>query len=330
MVATKPTPPFAMKAPDGNWTGLAIDLMNQVARILGKEIMWTEVKTTQDLLTIVAKGQADAAIAAITVTSDREKVVDFSQGYYHSGLAIAVPRKHGASFWAGLQALTSPAFLGTVGMLVALLLVTGALVWLIENRQNAKQFEKHPLKGVGSGFWWAAVTMTTVGYGDKAPVTPLGRFVAVIWMFAALLLTAVFTAHLTAALTLHRLSGPVTSLGDLPHNRTGIVDRTASGAYFDAHSIATISFPSVASGLDALEAGRIDAFVHDEPILRYDLRQRHLGKLEMLPQILDPQVYGIALPSGSLLREPLNQALLEVLESARWTTIKARYLGTRK
>jgi polar amino acid transport system substrate-binding protein len=329
-VATKQAPPFAMKASDGNWTGLAIDLMNEVARDLGKKITWTEVKTTQDLLKIATEGRVDAAIAAITVTSDREKIVDFSQGYYESGLAIAVHRKHGAGFWAGLQAVTSPAFLGTVGVLVVLLLTTGALVWLIENRQNAEQFEKHPIKGIGSGFWWAAVTMTTVGYGDKAPVTPFGRFVAVIWMFAALILTAAFTAHLTTALTLDRLSGPVTSLGDLPRSRFGIVDRTASSAYFDARSIATISFPSVASGLEALEAGRIDAFVHDEPILRYEVRRNHLGKLELLPEVFEPQVYGIAFPSGSMLREPLNQALLAVLASPRWMDIKARYFGRAK
>ena len=104
----------------------------------------------------------------------------------------------------------------------------------------------------------------------------------------------------------------------------------ASSAYFDARSIATISFPSVASGLEALEAGRIDAFVHDEPILRYEVRRNHLGKLELLPEVFEPQVYGIAFPSGSMLREPLNQALLAVLASPRWMDIKARYFGRAK
>jgi len=326
-VATKPTPPFAMKTPDGAWNGMGVELMTEIARNLGMTIAWTEVETNADLLEISEQGGVDAAIAAITVTADREKVVDFSHSYYESGFAIAVRRHHGPSFWAGIKALTSPAFLGTVGMLVALLLGMGALMWLIEKRGNSEQFERHPAKGIGSGFWWAAVTMTTVGYGDKTPMSLLGRLVAVIWMFAALILTAVVTAHLTSALTVNRLTGPVTSIRDLSRSRIGVVDRTASGSYFDARSIATVRFPTVGTGLQALEVGLIDAFVHDEPILRYDVYRNYAGKLELLPEVFEPQVYGIALPPGSKWREPINQALLEILASPGWAAIKAKYFG---
>ncbi len=326
-VATKQAPPFAMKEPQGAWSGLAIDLMDEIARRLNAKLAWTEAGSTAELLEISAQKRADAAIAAITVTSEREKAVDFTHSYYESGLAIAVRKKHSASFWAGLRALTSPAFLGTVGMLVALLLFTGALVWLIESRHNSDQFERHPFRGIGSGFWWAAVTMTTVGYGDKAPVTPLGRVVAVIWMFAALILTAVFIAQLSSALTLHRMTGPVTGIGDLPHSRVGIVERTASAPYFASRSILTSPYPSVEAGLRALVDGRINAFVHDEPILRFDVRQQMPDELEILPDVFDEQFYAIALPPGSSLREPINQALLDILASPVWTSMKEKYFG---
>jgi polar amino acid transport system substrate-binding protein len=329
-VATKVTPPFAMQASDGAWSGLAIDLMNAIAGELNWKIRWQEAPTTDDLLKAVSDRHADAAIAAITITSEREATVDFSHPYYDSGLAIAVRRNHGASFWSGLQALTSPAFIGTVSLLILLLFAAGAVIWLIERHRNSAQFESHPVKGIGSGFWWAAVTMTTVGYGDKAPVTPLGRFLAVIWMFAALILTAVFTAQLTTTLTLHRLSGPVTSVADLAHNRVGVVGHTASNAYFDSRGLRTISYKNVAEGLAALDNDEIDAFVHDEPILRYDVRSEYIGDIELLPQVFDAKAYGIALQSGSKLREDVNRVLLEILASPRWTAIRTKYFGSEQ
>jgi voltage-gated potassium channel len=48
------------------------------------------------------------------------------------------------------------------------------------------------------GLWWAIVTVTTVGYGDFFPVTPLGRAVAVVLMFLGISLVAVITASVAA------------------------------------------------------------------------------------------------------------------------------------
>ena len=96
------------------------------------------------------------------------------------------------------------------GALVALalvLMVAGFCIWLFERRQNAAQFgEGSVARGLGDGFWWSAVTMTTVGYGDKAPKTFGGRVVALIWMFVSLIIIASFTASIAASLTANRLA----------------------------------------------------------------------------------------------------------------------------
>jgi polar amino acid transport system substrate-binding protein len=330
IVAIKPAPPFVMKTEDGRWSGLAIDFLEEVARELQIGFSLTDAETTDGLIEAVANGRAQAGIAAVTITPEREKAVDFTHSYYKSGLAIAVSGQRNSGIFDTLRALTSPPFLATVGMLVLLLLAMGALIWLVESRHNSDQFQKSPLHGIGSGFWWSAVTMTTVGYGDKTPVTPLGRAIGVVWMFAALILTAVFTAHLTSSLTVDRIAGPVSSVADLPRARVGVVGNSASNAYFERHSIRTHAFEDSLSGLEALAANQIDAFVHDEPILRYQIIENYPGRLRLLAQVFEPQDYGIVLPSGSPWREQVNQALLKVRDSDRWSEIRRQYLGEVK
>lgn len=54
-------------------------------------------------------------------------------------------------------------------------------------------------------FWWAIVTMTTVGYGDFAPSTPEGRIFAVLVMFAGISFTAMFTAVISSIFVAKRI-----------------------------------------------------------------------------------------------------------------------------
>ncbi len=61
------------------------------------------------------------------------------------------------------------------------------------------QFETSPdsnIKTAGDAFWWAIVTVTTVGYGDKFPMTPEGRIVACILMTVGVGLFGTFTGFI--------------------------------------------------------------------------------------------------------------------------------------
>jgi ABC-type amino acid transport substrate-binding protein len=80
-------------------------------------------------------------------------------------------------------------------------------------------------------------------------------------------------------------------------------------------------------GLKALARGEIEAFVYDAPILRYLVKTELSERVRVLPVTFFRQDYAIALPQDSQLREPVNRALLEEVQSAEWDAILERYLG---
>ncbi len=65
VVATKESPPFAMKQPDGSWGGISIELWRRIADRAHLKFRLVETESVQDLLDGVAKGAFDAGVAAV-------------------------------------------------------------------------------------------------------------------------------------------------------------------------------------------------------------------------------------------------------------------------
>ena len=325
LIGTRESPPFAMRSDNGAWSGISIEFLDLLADEMGVRVDLVET-SLDGLITDVAEGRLDASIAAITVTFEREKVVDFSYPYFLSGLGVAVASQPGSGLGAIAEAVTSRDFLATIGVLVGLLAFVGSLQWLLERRANPKQFEPQPARGLFSGFWWAAVTMTTVGYGDKSPVTVPGRILGLLWMFAALLLMALIVAQLTAAVTEHKIGDAFTDATDLTDIPVGHLEGAASLADLRASGVRPLPYADVAEGLDALRSGRIQAFVHDRPILVWAVAET--DGVRMTPIRFAPQNYAIALAEDSPHREALNLAILGILDSPAWSGILRRHLGT--
>ena len=171
-------PPFAMKDRDGDWEGIAVNLWRHVAQDLGLRFEFREM-AIRDLVAGLEQGRLLAALTAVA-TADREPVMDFSHPYYSSGLAIAVPARASSGNWfEPLGNVISFRTVKITSVLLGLLLIAAILVWLFERHANPEHFNPRPLRGITDGLWWAAVTLTTVGYGDKAPRTRAGRVIGV-------------------------------------------------------------------------------------------------------------------------------------------------------
>ncbi|HEX6426405.1 MAG TPA: ion transporter [Niastella sp.] len=80
----------------------------------------------------------------------------------------------------------------TIFMLVvlSLVIILGSIMYLVENGENG-------FISIPDSIYWAIVTITTVGYGDIAPVTPTGKFIASVMMFIGYGIIAVPTGIIT-------------------------------------------------------------------------------------------------------------------------------------
>ncbi|TMI62793.1 MAG: ion transporter [Bacteroidetes bacterium] len=80
-------------------------------------------------------------------------------------------------------------------VVLAMVIILGSIMYLVENGENG-------FSSIPDSIYWAIVTITTVGYGDISPVTPLGKFIASIVMFIGYGIIAVPTGIITTDIAL--------------------------------------------------------------------------------------------------------------------------------
>lgn len=327
VVALRVAPPFVIpvEGSPGLYEGLTVDLWERVARELDLDFTYVEMDLAE-MLTAVESGEAAFGVGALTITAERERVLDFSHPFLSSGLGLVVSsRGQTLNWWGALRALFSPDFIKVLGGLGLVLFGTGCLLYLFERKRNKEQFGGSLAEGIGASFWWSAVTMTTVGYGDKYPITFGGKVVGLFWMFAAILIISSFTAAIASALTVSSLGHKIEGPDDLVGHTTAVLANSTSDQYLEQRGFERRAVHSLEDGMLLLRRGEVDAVVHDAPILEFLLRRER--DLVLLPNRFQRQDYGLAMTRGEELREAINVALLEAIRSSWWEERIYRYLG---
>ncbi len=324
-VGIQAMPPFVFKQNEV-WHGLSIDLWQAMAKGLNQSFEYIVYQDLAQLLKATERGELDLVVGAISITPDRETRLDFTYPFMQGGPAIAT-RQNKESLLSSLYSLLNLNLLKALGALAGVIFLFGFLIWLFEHKHNTEQYGGHPIKGLGEGFWWSAVTMTTVGYGDKAPITFIGRTLAIIWMFSSVILISSFTAAITSSITINHFKSKVTSFGDLPGLRVNSVSGSSSSFYLNGLKIHHQTFASAQAALDDLEQGQADAVVYDQAVLQYLLKDKSESEMQVLTETLLSEYYAFALPENSSHRESINRILLQEINSPQWQELLQTYLN---
>ena len=316
-VVVKPAEPFAFEQ-GGVLMGYSVDLWKKAAADAGFTFETRVVDTVPELLEAVQTGVADVGVGAISITPDREAVLDFSHPFFKSGLQVMARSKGEAGAFSAFRALWNRNVAEVVLVLLLAVFLISHILWIVERKINPESFPEGYVRGVWESTWWSIATLISGGCENKAPVGVAGRLVAVVWMLGGIGLTSYITATLASAMTVNTLSAEVSGLSDLRGSRVGTITGSSAENLLQRSGFDVVGFPEVGPAAEALRAGAIKGVVYDSPLLRYYIAQNPAAGLSLVGEPFDLQDYGFALQLGSSLRKDINAALLK-LQVAGWT-----------
>lgn len=319
--------PFVISTGD-RLSGLSVDVWREVARGAELDYELSHFETVDAALAALSTGALDTVIGPVSITSVRERRVRFTQPYFQSSLGILAPAQSGVA--ERLAPFLTKAFLFGAVTLLLILSFVGTLFWLTERRKNTEMFPKNAFRGVGNGIWLALVTMTTVGYGDRVPITAWGRVVAGVWMVIAMLTVSSLTAGIATALTVSQLKSPeIQSIEQLRGRRVGALEGTSSARFARESGVRLIEVRDLDEAVDGLSTGHVAAIVHDRPILEYYLSEHPEFDATLAKARYQPQGYGFAVRRDrSELQQRISISLLEQAENRTIQRIIRRWLGS--
>ena len=324
-VYTKPIEPFSFQK-EGRDVGFSLELWDRVARELGVEYEVHWVKTVADLIDVIKRKEADVGIAAISITAQREKVIDFSTPYYESGLAI-LTRAQGQGVFALMRDTFWTAGTGKAALVLLLVLIACAhLVWLFERKVNPDQFPTTYLRGIGESTWWTVSTMLSGGCDAKGPMHTVGRIFGALWMLTCIVTLTYFTAAITTVMTVSHLTSDIKGPSDLPGKKVATVAGSTAEKYLRDHGAKVSAFESADAAFTAMDAKEVVAVVYDQPILAYHVKVAGRSGQQVVG-LFERQNYGIGLPESSPLRKRINTILLELSEAGVIDDLRTKWFG---
>ena len=116
--------------------------------------------------------------------------------------------------------LITPTFVNFVVFIYLIVIVLGHIFWFLEKGDNAL-FSPNYTAGIIDGMWFAIVTMATVGYGDKVPITGLGKITTILWMFFGIISFGVFSGNVSSQIARSSLENEITGPAVSPCGGSG-------------------------------------------------------------------------------------------------------------
>jgi len=299
--------------------GFSIDLWNRIAQDLNVETQWVYYDSTSALIEATKNKEVDASISAVTITSAREKEIDFSNSMFELGLQVMIDASNSSASVLELMGKEIQKMMTTQSVILFLLFlfVTMHLRWFVDSKdEKSDLFSKEYKSGIIDSFWWGITMLVT---WETPPSKGLARVIDLMWHIVGIIAISILTAIVTSALTAQAIGGSIRSEKDLAGKYVAAVETDAPRRYVEKIGANVIPVKTLDEGIALVRSGKAEALVHDGPRLVYLANQinkkEHQKVLAVAPFSFNPQNYGIVFPSKSELKESVDRVLLKLREA---------------
>lgn len=320
------SPPFVMKR-DDRYTGMAIDLWDELAERLRLQARYVEMETYRELVDATARGEVDVAVTNLTITRSRVERIDFTHPWFDAGLRIMVGNERRVGFRGLIAGLHQSGHLRAYAW-IALVIVAATILVTLFDRHFDKEFPRSWRDGIAESFY-TVMSITTSG---KSPSRKnlfgwIGRIWQGLWLICGIAVLAYVTSSVTSVMTTLSLTNQINSVADLSGRPVGVRTGSVAEEYARQAGLEARSYAHIEEAVDALVDGQIDAIVGDAPVLEYFAHGNPDQPVAVVGAIFEPDKYGFGLSRHSALTRPLTVELVGAHRSGLIEEIRTRYFG---
>jgi polar amino acid transport system substrate-binding protein len=326
-VAVSERPPYSFRDEDAKWTGLGISLWEKIAGRLGLSFEYVEVPFAE-IPGKLASGECDLT-PNLPLSGDRSDLIRYTEPYLLSHGVLLTRRECVMREMLNLtKQLINRQMLLIIALMLAGMLLFSLILLVVERRRLNGHFSGSGLKNFGSALWFSASTMTTVGYGDTSPLSPLSRVVTFLWMLFGVLVIAIFTGSVSSSLTMADITSGIIHLNEFNRFDVGVIKGSRMEELMESRGIPSSKYDSLEAGLDALRSRKsISAFAGDDLTIGYAISRRHAGEFHMSLVPTAEVLLAFASRPGLPSLEAINANLMQITLSPDWHARCERWTG---
>ncbi|XP_016381427.1 glutamate receptor ionotropic, kainate 1-like isoform X2 [Sinocyclocheilus rhinocerous] len=337
--------------------GYCLDLLKELSNILG---FTYEVKLVSDgkygaqndkgewngMVRELIDHIADLAVAPLTITYVREKVIDFSKPFMTLGISILYRKPNGTN--PGVFSFLNP-LTPDIWMYVLLAcLGVSCVLFVIARFTPYEWYNPHPCNPSSevvennftllNSLWFGVAALMRQG-SELMPKALSTRIVGGIWWFFTLIIISSYTANLAAFLTVERMDSPIDSADDLAKQTRieyGAVRDGSTMTFFKKSKISTYekmwAFMSSRKNTALVKNNKEGitrvlttdyALLMESTSIEY-ITQRNCN-LTQVGGLIDSKGYGVGTPIGSPYRDKVTIAILQLQEEGKLHMMKEKW-----